>query len=254
MYSPIIQKERLDKVYDMLVKAGLITSDNVKIFPESGSKIRIEQPIIGGRSQYVFDLVNSPVNNVTTFGLQRNDVFVPFAWNIMLGIRHKTTGVEKLYTFAPKNDGVAPSAYPVGFANDQIDAIYAGHVNWMLDQTALMSNYAMENFHKVPETQPCFVLNSTDAAVQQSIQLERGLEKDLQLIFPKLILAGTRSHKISVNFDAAGQTGQATLGATSPLVASDYEAFLVLYIDGVKVVNGCQDGDASAFGKAVGNW
>lgn len=249
MYSAKIYKERFDKVVDIIAAAGKAK----ELHPEE-AKIRLEQPIVGGRGQYKFDLTNDIVDNLRTFGIQRNDVFVPFAWSLMLAIKDNTTGVEHLYPFAPKNDGVAPSAYPVGFANEQIEAIYDGHVQWMLDQTALYSAYPMEKFHKVPETQPCFVLDSNDAAVQQSVQLERSLDAYLEIIMPKLILAGTRSHKVTLSFDAAGQTLQAALGATSPLVASNYEAKIVLFMDGVKVVNGCQNGDASPFGEAIGNW
>ena len=249
MLSTELYKSRFDKVVDIIAAAG----KSRELHPEE-AKIRLESPIIGGNSQYKFDLTTKAVDNVRTFAIDRNDVFVPFAWSFMLAIRNKTTGVETLYPFAPKNDGAAPSAYGVGFANDQIEAIYEGHVQWMLDQTALYSSYPMEKFHKVPETQPCFVLDSADAAVQQSIQLERSLDAYLEPIMPKLILAGPRSHKITVSFDANGQTGQATLGTTSPLVASNYEAKLVLLMDGVKVVNGCQNGDASPFGEAIGNW
>lgn len=245
MYSPEIYKSRFDKI------VALCERSKASIHPEE-AKIRLEQAIAPGKGQYIFSLVDAKgVDNLVTFDLKRNDVFVPFAWCFKLGLKHKTTGVERLYTFAPKNDGVNPSAYPVGFANDQIDALFAGHIQWMLDTTALYSRYPMEKFLKVPETQPCFILKSDDTPVQQSIELERQFDKDLELLMPKLILAGTRDHKITVNFDTAGQTSQNVLAGTN---ASDYEAHIVLMMDGVLVKNGCENGNDSVFGDAIGNW
>lgn len=241
MYQQI-KKQRLDKVMDMVSaspKAG-------NLHVEEG-KIRIEKAIKNGQSQYIFDLKTTDVDGVVTHSLDRNDVFVPCAWGFLLGIKNKSTRVEKLYTFAPKNDGVNPSVFAQGFTSESIDAIYAGFVQWMLDQTAMLSRYPMEKFYKVPETQGAFILNSEDEPVQEGVQLERNLDKDLELIYPRYIIAGTRDHKISVNFDAAGLT----FALNDP---DNYEANLVLFMDGYLIKGGCQDGEKSPFGEAVGNW
>ena len=239
-----IIRERLASVSQMIKAAANAADLHVE-----QSKIRLALPIQNGRSQYVFDLKNTPADNVVTFGLNRNDVFIPFAWQVFIALKHKASRVSTLYTFAPINDGTNPSAYPVGFADGQINALYGGNLQWMVGSEAMFGAFPMENFHKVPETQPCFVLNSDDEAVQQSIQLQRSMTDDLELMYPKVIVAGTRDHKISVNFDAANLTF-ALAGAD----ASEYEAELVLYMDGALVKGGCQNGDASPFGKVVGNW
>lgn len=242
-----IYKDRFDKVVDQINAKGLLS----KIHPQEG-KIRIEQPIIGGKTQYVFDLKTPDVDNISTFALRRNDVFVPFAISVMVGFRHKVTKQTKLFTFLPLNDGVAPSAYPkVGFANDHLAAMYNGALQWVIGTEELYSAYPMENFLKVPETQPCFVLDSNDGAVQQSIELERSMEEYLQIIYPKVTLAGTRDHKVTVNFEAGGLTDQAQLAGTD---AANYEAIMCLYMDGIRVVSGCENGNDSAFGAAIGNW
>lgn len=236
----VILKSRLDSVIDMVAAAG-----NENIHVEEG-KIRIEKLIKNGQSQYTFDLKTTDVDNVTTFALDRNDVFIPSRWSVMLGIKHKNTRVEKLYTFAPINDSTNPSVFPVGFTTESINALYAGFMQWMVDNTAYLSRYPMEKFHKIPETQGAFVLDSSDSPIQEGIQLERSLDKDLELIYPRFIIAGTRDHKITVNFDAAG--------LTYALNDSDYEANLVLFMDGYLVKGGCQNGEKSPFGAVVGNW
>lgn len=235
-----ILKSRLNSVIDMVSAPG-----NENIHVEEG-KIRIEKAIKNGQSQYVFDLKTTDVDNVTTFALDRNDVFIPSRWSVMIGIKHKTTRVEKLYTFAPVNNGTNRSIFPVGFTTESINALYAGFMQWMVDNTAYLSRYPMEKFHKVPKTQGAFVLDSSDDPVDEGIQLERDLAKDLELIYPRFIIAGTRDHKITVNFDAAG--------LTYALNDSDYEANLVLFMDGYLVKGGCQNGEKSPFGAVVGNW
>ena len=66
---------------------------------------------------------------------------------------------------------------------------------------------------------------------------------------PRYTIAGTRDHKISVNFPAAG--------LSFPLNDSAYEANLVLYMDGFLVKGGCEykgGNGTNPFGQAVGQW
>jgi hypothetical protein len=112
----------------------------------------------------------------------------------------------------------------------------------------MLSKYPMENFKKVPETQGAFVLNSADEAVQEGIQVEGDIYDKLALVYPKYTVAGTRDHKITVNFDAANNTFPCTEG---------YRANLVLYIDGFLVKGGAEykgGGATNPFGDAVGQW
>jgi hypothetical protein len=78
--------------------------------------------------------------------------------------------------------------------------------------------------------------------------VERDLYNMLALVYPKYVIAGTRDHKISINFDAAGNTFPVTEG---------YTANLVLYMDGFLVKGGAEYEGGSAtnpFGQAVGQW
>lgn len=233
-----ILKDRYDKVIDQIADYGLWPSQ---------SKIRLSLPIKDGKGQYIFNLKEGG-DGVSTFALDRNDVFIPTLLGVLVELVNDATGEKTLYSFVPQNDGKNPSVFPAGFVDGQLNKMYAGHIQWLLDNQVMMPAFPMENFHYVPETQGAFVLNSSDEAVQEGIQVERDIYDMLTLLYPKYTIAGTRDHKISVNFDAAGNTFDVTEG---------YTANLVLYIDGFLVKGGSEYKGGSAsnpFGKAVGQW
>lgn len=233
-----ITKDRLNKVMDQLAGTGLWPSK---------SKIRLELPIKDGKGQYIFNLKEGG-DGVTTFSLDRNDVFIPNFWGVFLQLTQTETGLKTIYSFAPVNDGENPSVFAAGFKNKQIEKLYAGHMQWLVDNSVMLPAYPMEDFHYVPETQGAFVLDSSDEPVQEGIQLERDIEKMMALVLPKYTIAGTRDHKITVTFDAANNTFPVTEG---------YTAELVLYMDGMLVKGGSEyKGGAgrNPFGDAVGQW
>ena len=235
-----IIKDRFDKVFAMV--------GGTKIYPEE-SKLRISQAIVAGKSTYIFDIKNAVVDGVVEQHLDRNDVFVPNRWAVLIGITEKATGVQKLYSYAPKNDGADPSVHAVGFTSDNIESLYNGFLAWNVDNAVMLSAYPMEKFKKVPRQQGAFVLDSNDAAVQEGIQSEWSLDKALELIIPRYTIAGTRDHKISVTFPAAN--------LHFPLNDSDYSAELVLFMDGFLVKGGCEykgGTGSNPFGEAVGQW
>lgn len=233
-----ILKDRYDKVIDQVAGTGLWPSQ---------SKLRLALPIKDGKGQYIFNLKEGG-DGVSTFALDRNDVFIPTMFGMLIELVKTATGEKTLYSFVPQNDGVNPSVFEAGFVDGQMNKIYSGHVQWLLDNQVMMPAFPMEKFHYVPETQGAFVLNSSDKAVQEGIQLERNLDDMLTLLYPKYVIAGTRDHKISVNFDAAGNTFAVTEG---------YTANLVLYMDGFLVKGGSEykgGGASNPFGEAVGQW
>ena len=235
-----IIKDRFDKVFAQV--------RGTSVYPEE-SKLRIAMPLQDGKGQYIFDIKNATVDGVVEQHLDRNDVFIPNKWGVLIELVEKATGVRKLYTFAPKNDGVNPSVAAVGFTSDDIESLYSGFLAWNVDNQVMLSTYPMEKFHKIPRQQGAFVLASDDSAVQEGIQVEWTLDKALELIMPRYTIAGTRDHKISVNFPAAG--------LTFPLNDSAYEANLVLYMDGFLVKGGCEykgGNGTNPFGQAVGQW
>lgn len=234
----MILKDRYNKVIDQLAGTGLWPSQ---------SKLRLALPIKDGKGQYIFNLKEGG-DGVSTFALDRNDVFIPTMFGMLIELVKTATGEKTLYSFIPRNDGVNPSVFEAGFVDGQMNKIYSGHVQWLLDNQVMMPAFPMEKFHYVPENQGAFVLNSSDEAVQEGIQLERNLDDMLTLLYPKYVIAGTRDHKISVNFDAAGNTFDVTEG---------YTANLVLYMDGFLVKGGSEykgGGASNPFGNAVGQW
>lgn len=245
-YAFPIKKDRFDKLWDLLRSSGF----SANVHPEE-SKIRLEQPIVNGKSQYIFRLNRSAAqgtDGVVTFALDQQDVFVPNSWGLFIGIKNNATGVEKLYSFAPKCPTGVPSVFEAGFTDDQIDALYSGFMQWLVDNTVQMSAYPLEKFQKIPRQQGAFVLDSNDTPVSEQIMTEHNLDAMTELILPRYTVAGTRDHRLSVNFPAAGLTFGVTSG---------YTANLVLFIDGFLVKGGCEYKGGSGtnpFGDAVGQW
>ena len=238
-----IIKDRFDKVWDDIKLAGF----SEDVHPEE-SKIRLEQPITDGKGQYIFNIKQQDVDGVVEHSLDRNDVFVPNRLGVFVAIKNNATGVERLYSYIPVADGVNPSVHAAGFTTEAANTIFSGYAQWLLDNTVMLSSYPMEKFHKIPRQQGAFVLDSNDAPVSEGIQSEWCLDKAMELLIPRYTIAGTRDHKITVNFPAAGLQFPVTSG---------YTAKLVLMMDGFLVKGGCEykgGTGTNPFGKAVGQW
>lgn len=245
-----IIKERQDKVVTEIARYGL----QDKIFPEM-SKICLRQPLKQNTGQYVFNIKDPNVDNIDTFSLDRNDVFIPNLWGIRLVLINKKTGEKRPYTFAPKNDGVNPSIWTVGFSTAGADALYHGNVQWILDNNVAMSAYPTEYFHVVPDTQGLFLLDGDGNAVQEGIQLEHDINKELQLLFTKYNICGTRDHKITVFFDGAGKSFDLVSSLTGDDATANWEADIELLMLGFLIKGGCQQfANGSPYQVASGNW
>lgn len=241
--NQLIKKERFDKIFNQIEAAGMNYASQVH--PEE-SKIRIELQLKNGQSQYVFNIKDA-VTGPREVSLDRNDVFIPNTWSVLLGLRDNThPQIEKLFSFVPVNDTTNPSVFPVAFQDDSAEAIYAGFMQWIVDNAVMISSYPTERFKHIPETQGAFVLDTNDAAVQEGIQPQWDLDKIMPLLIERITIAGTRDHKITLNFDASGLTFPCTSG---------YTPYLVLLMDGFLVKGGCQYIDnINPWKEAVGQW
>ena len=105
-----IIKERQDKIMAQIAASGL----RGRVFPEM-SLIRLHKELKSGMGQYVFNIKDQDVDNITTFSLDRNDVFIPNLWGVRTVLKNTVTGEIKAFTFIPRNDGVTPSVFEVGF-------------------------------------------------------------------------------------------------------------------------------------------
>ena len=234
----LIVKERFDKIFN------LIASDDA-LHPEE-SKIRLELPVKSGQSQYIFN-IKKEVTRTAEVSLDRNDVFIPNAWSVMVGLRSNTADqLEHIFPFIPVNDGTNPSIFPVAFKNANLEVLYSGTLQWLVDNSVMLSSYPLEKFKKVPETQGSFLLDGEGAAVQLGRQVQWDLNDLTELIIPRMTIAGTRDHKITVNFDASNLTFECTDG---------YTPYLVFIMTGFLVKGGCEyKGGKNPFGDVVGNW
>lgn len=240
----LIKKERFDKVFDLISGAGF----GAEIHPEE-SKLRQELPIESGKSQYIFNLKNTQVDGVREVSLDRNDIFVPNAWGVLLGLRSTTNpAIEKLFSFIPVKKDDEVSVFPEGMKNDNLEAMYSGTLTWNVDNAVMMANYPMEKFRKVPETQGAVLLDSADEAVQLGILPQWDLSENLEMIIPRMTIAGTRDHKITVSFDGSGLTFPCSDG---------WKPYLVLVMDGFLVKGGCEwkgGAGSNPFSSVVGQW
>lgn len=221
-------------------------STDGKVYAEP-SKIRIEVPLLAGVGRYEFDIKKTDIKNQREVSLNRNDLFVPNFMGLFLSLQNDTKpSAEILSSFPLINDGVNPSPYVAGFQNTDVEALYNGKLTWQIDNGILMQAYPTERFKKVPETQGAFVLDSNDQPLNEQIVPEWDVLDACDLIIPKLMIAGTRDHRISVNFDASGLTFPVTTG---------YTPVLVFYMDGFLIKGGCEFfNDANPEAKAIGRW
>ena len=217
-----------------------------KVYAEP-SKIRIEKDLLAGVGTYEFDIKKTDIRNMREVSIDRNDVFIPNYLGILLTIQDDSKpSAEVLASFPLYNDGVNPSPYPSGFKNKDIEALYNGKFTWTIDNGVLFSSYPTEHFRRVPRTQGDFALDSNDNAVNLQTLPQWDILDACELLYPRITIAGTRDHRIRINFDGAGLTFPVTTGHT---------AKLVLYMDGFLVKGGCEYfNGANPNASAVGQW
>ena len=159
-----IRKKRFDQVWDLIVSKGLIK----QIYPEE-AKIRLSLPLKNGQGQYIFKLNrNGQVDNLTTFAITENDVFVPSGISVMIGLTG-ADGVQHLYPYAPKKPQSGDSVYAFGFENDNIEALWNGNLTFKQDTNIVLNQFPMERFKVVPRQQGasripsfCFALSTVN--------------------------------------------------------------------------------------------
>lgn len=228
------------------INSEALNYSNGKVYAEP-SKIRIETALKPGQGRYEINIKKQDIDNAWEKSLDRNDVFVPDGMSIFLALRSTTEPMkEVLFSFPAINDGVKPSAYAVGFVTSDPEALYNGSLQWMIDNGVLLNGYPTENFRKIPQTQKSFILDSQDAVVVESVETEWNIQDALELVIPKLVLCGTRDHRITVNFNASGLNFACSAG---------YTPYLVFYMSGNLIKGGCEFYEGrNPNANAVGTW
>ena len=240
------------KYADLIRKRFEIINDEYQRYSEGKvyaepSKIRIEVPLVNGVGRYQFNIKKQDIANQREVSLDRNDVFIPNFIGLFLAVQNNTKpSCEQLLAYPAINDGVNPSVYGAGFTSGEVEAIYNGKLTWLIDNGILLSSYPTERFKHVPETQGAFVLKSDDTDVNEGILPEWDILDSCDLLVPKITIAGTRDHNVSLNFDASNLSFAVTAGHTP---------VLVFYLDGFLIKGGCEFFDANnPNAKAVGRW
>ena len=214
------------------------------------SKIRIEVPLKDGVGQYRFDIKKVIVNDREQ-GLDRNDVFVPNFMGMLFGFQsedHPET--MSLFPYAPQvgENLVAQE----GFTNNHANSLYNGKFTLQIDNQMILNAYPTENFKKVPEEQGCVIYDG-EALVNMGIQPEFTIQDACELVIPRILIAGTRDIKFTLNFDAAGLTFPAKTGGAE---GATLTPVLVFYMDGFLMKNGCEKGIGTSekINQVVGQW
>lgn len=210
------------------------------------SKIRIETPLLDGVGQYTIDIKKQITGNKREVSLDRNDVFVPNTLGIFLALQSETKpSTEILMPFPAIADGTNPSVHEIGFKTRDIFALYNGKLVWNVDNGVLMGSYPTERFLKVPEKQGATVVVGSEVK-QEQVLPQWDIDACSDLLLPKLTIAGTRDHQITINFDASGLSFDCTEG---------YKPVLVFYMGGFLVKGGCEFYDAkNPNASAIGQW
>lgn len=210
------------------------------------SKLRKEVTLLNGVGTYRFDIKATDITNAYEKTLDRNDVFIPSRIGLFVALQsNEKPSTQILHSYIPVA-GENPSVHEVGFINNDAEAIYNGYMRWQIGNGVLFSGYPTERFRKVPQQQGAFVLNSSDKAVNEQIKSEWSIDCATELMIPRIIVAGTRDHNITVNFNGEGLSFACTEG---------YTPKLVLYMDGFLIKGGCEFyDDQNPNAKAVGRY
>lgn len=211
------------------------------------SKIRIETPLQNGVGQYVIDIKKQITGNKREVSLDRNDVFIPNFIGVFVALQSTDKpATELLMSYPALTPDTGMTQYEAGFLSKDIFALYNGRLVWNIDNGVLLGSYPTERFLKVPQTQGAFLLDTADTAIPEQILPEWDVLKACDLVIPKLTIAGTRDHQITINFDAAGLNFDCTEG---------YTPVLVFYMDGFLVKGGCEYlENSNPNAKAIGMW
>lgn len=206
------------------------------------SKLRVSQQLVNGQGLYRFDIKKEQANTlIGEVGLDRNDLFIPFAIGAMLQIDGKeATGKTPLLSYPVKASAAAD-----GFMTDDIEALYNGTMTIIMDQTEVNASFPMELFKHVPQTQPCVLLDSSNAAKSTGLVAEYDIQDVLVPLAPAYYFQGTVDTKLSVTFNGNGSDFSVASAATPTTADATKAARIVLYMSGVLVKGAAEKAKAN---------
>lgn len=216
-------RERFEKVQTWCKAHGVV--------PQI-SKLRVSQQLVNGQGLYRFDIKKERVNSlIGEVGLDRNDLFIPFAIGALLQIDSKeATGKTPLLSYPVKASAAAD-----GFMTNDIEGLYNGILNIVFDQTEVNASFPMELFKHVPQTQPCVLLDSSDNAKSTGLVQEYDIQDVLVPLAPAYYFQGTVDSKLSITFNGNGSNFAVASQANPTTADATKAASIVLYMSGVLV-------------------
>lgn len=218
-------RERFEKVVKWCQQNGVVPEESV---------LRVSEALQSGVGTYMFDVKNGK-KAATDVVLNRNDLFIPFGMGLFIAFDGSTSagapdGKGVLYPYAPK----AGTNNPIGFANDDIDALYNGLMQISFGQVVINSSFPLINFKSIPETQNVAIYDGTEL-VSANIQPDFDIYKALYPLAPAYYMQGTEDINIRIDFNATGS--DFTLTAPS---GTEVAPRLYLYMSGVLVKNAAE--------------
>lgn len=200
------------------------------------SLLRIEEDLINGQGNYVFDLKKENLSPVER-NLKRNDLFVTLA----IGVATRIENVDKpnisVPMFAPHKaivDSTSGDDIVVvpGFKTDDINALYGGKL--------YISTGTTVNFADLPTA--LFLKNKGVDDMNLKIN-HFDFQDDLKPMAEEIIFSGTQDHKVEVSFPTFAQsdyTAQQDVdnSGQDPVEGTNYKSKIVFFALGYRVVGG----------------
>lgn len=153
-YNPIAARFDFEQAVEIFYKAFVknpkfTREDLIDQFRLTQADLRLEQPMVANTNNYLFPVLNNINNQNTQFNteirLPMNDSFVPTRVGIFLAFPSSTTDT----TFR-----LVPYSSPFDSPNSvQLNAIYNGTLNILIQNDLLMKNWMINRHWKSNQTQ-----------------------------------------------------------------------------------------------------
>lgn len=220
------------------------------------SKLHVEVPLVSATGSYNIDIKKAIVAAQERV-LSRNDLFIPT--HLFVGTRLVNSArpsAAPMLTYALPY-GALPTGV-AGYKTQDINSLYnSGKIVMRTGSTVFNSGFPLDIFKSVPQTQPSrtpYIASTTDtnpvagtpAAIANTVAFgvnNQVPEFDLlSSAFPlaeRFAFAGTKEHKIAVEFDSVSGDDYSAADNTGSAVANTTPYLSVIFL-GYLIVNGAE--------------
>jgi hypothetical protein len=210
------------------------------------SLIRIEENLVNGQGVYNFDLKKENTSAVER-NLKRNDLFVTLA----LGVGTRIEIIEKpnstLVDFSPRicyplqSSGTGPAEGAIGFATEDINAMYNGTLYIATGTTVNFNDLPMNLFLSKEDRERIYQYNPSG----QTQYIFNGgkkyaFENQLKTMAEEITFSGTQDHVVKVSFPTFATSDYQAIDPTAGSGTNTYQSKIVFLALGYRVVGGTQ--------------